>query len=505
MNEFLKRILAVEDLPSPPGVALRLLEIYNQAEIEVSEMSKVISADPVLAAKLIDYCNSPILARARRTSSIDQAIVALGLRAVKMIGLSFSLIQTSASEESQFDYDAFWNRSMATAIAARTLSSHLKGDKETVFLLGLVLNIGQLAMAHVLQGEYLVLMDSRNVSELLAAEVEKWGVDHYEIGGQMLCNWKFPEDMANVILKFGQLSEKPDEVISVLQVAEQVSELLFNPETRIERLEEVKANAIAMFNLEDDVFDQIFDDSVVYWVEYAKLLNFDSSNQTTFAGLEGKARRGIAQLSMGLHAENEKVVEENIQLKSNIIVDPLTGLKNRRAYTTEVAAELERCKRSRSTFVMMVADIDKFKLVNDTYGHAAGDKILVAVAEALIDHSRRYDSVYRIGGEEFVIVLADCDVHAALSAAERFRKSVESLDLQTEGTRIPVTVSIGINCIEAGGQTVEEVFHVADRLMYKAKASGRNQCCIAEIDPIPALQRNQIPMDLTASLNGQPM
>ncbi len=66
-------------------------------------------------------------------------------------------------------------------------------------------------------------------------------------------------------------------------------------------------------------------------------------------------------------------------------------------------------------------------------------------------------------------------------------------------------MSIGVNCIEAGGQTVEEIFHVADRLMYQAKANGRNQCCIVNLDPIPALERNQIPMDLTASLNGHPL
>jgi diguanylate cyclase (GGDEF)-like protein len=319
----------------------------------------------------------------------------------------------------------------------------------------------------------------------------------------MLTNWKFPEEMSNLIMNFRRSSEQPCETVSVLEVAQQISELLFNPEIRIERLEEVKTNAMVKFQLEDCVFDQIFDDSVVYWAEYAKLLKFDAVNETTFAGLESKARRGIAQLSIGLHAENEKVVEENLQLKSNIIVDPLTGLKNRRAYDAEVEAELERCSRSKSSFVMMVADIDKFKQVNDTYGHAIGDKILIAVAEALVDHTRRYDSVYRIGGEEFVIVLADCDVKAAFSAAERFRKSVESLEIQIDGTRLPITISIGVNCVDAVGQTVEQVFREADRLMYEAKSNGRNQCCIGDFAPIPVLRRNRTPLDLTTIINDQ--
>ena len=79
MSNPFDRILAADDLPSPPGVALRLLELYNQEDMDVTELAQVIQVDPVLSSKLINYCNSPILARSRKTTSVDQAVVALGL------------------------------------------------------------------------------------------------------------------------------------------------------------------------------------------------------------------------------------------------------------------------------------------------------------------------------------------------------------------------------------------------------------------------------------------
>ena len=205
---------------------------------------------------------------------------------------------------------------------------------------------------------------------------------------------------------------------------------------------------------------------------------------------------------MGLQAENSQIRQENLQLKTNILVDPLTGLKNRRAYDSEANAELDRCKRSRSAFVMMVVDIDKFKTVNDTYGHSTGDAILIRVAETLIDHTRKYDSVFRVGGEEFVVVLAECDPRVAATVAERFRASVENLKTQINDHVHQVTASFGVCCVKAcSHQSLEEIFNHADRLMYQAKSQGRNQCCFEMVEADePNFLRSATAFDLTATL-----
>ena len=503
MSNPFENILAADDLPSPPGVALRLLELYNQQDVDVAELAQVIQVDPVLSSKLIDYCNSPILARPRKTSSVDQAVVALGLRAVKMIGLSFSLIQTVPEKESEFNYDNFWNKSLATAIAARTISGHFNGDKETVFLMGLMLNIGQMAMAHVMGSEYTAMLIEAHqkgvsVTEL---EIEKWSSDHYELGGQMLESWKFPAELTEVIQNFNNSENEPDETIQILQVAQDMADMLFNDEIEIERIDAIKIEANSQLGISLPIFDELFNESVAYWTEYAKVLSFDCSNAMTFEQLESKARRNITEMSMGLHVENSQIKEENAQLQTSSLIDPLTGLKNRRAYDAEAQAELERCGRTGTSFVMMVLDLDHFKSINDTYGHAAGDRILVSVAETLVDHARRYDSVYRIGGEEFVIILADCDEQVAATVAERFRAAVESLVVEVDGQVIPVTVSIGVSFCD-GSQSLENIFKHADKLLYQAKEQGRNRCCVSLMETErPNFLKAPAPLDVTASLN----
>ena len=506
MSNPFDKILAADDLPSPPGVALRLLELYNQEDVDVTELAQVIQVDPVLSSKLIDYCNSPILARARKTTSVDQAVVALGLRAVKMIGLSFSLIQTVPDKETGFDYDAFWNQSLATAIAARTVCSHFQGDKETVFLMGLMLNIGQMAMAHVLGREYVKMLSDarqRNVS-ISELEIEKWSADHYELGEKMLGSWKFPAELTSVVGNFNRPENEEDQTTKILQVAQQMAGMLFDREIGIEQIDAIKIEAKTKLGIALPEFDELFNESVVYWTEYAKVLSFDCSNAITFEQLENNARCKITEMSMGLHVENSLIKQENEQLQTNSLVDALTGLKNRRAYNAEAQAELERCHRSGTSFVMMVLDLDHFKLINDTHGHAAGDTILIQVSEALVDHARRYDSVFRIGGEEFVIILADCTADVASSVANRFREAIEKLAIDIEGVRVPVTVSIGVSFCD-GSQSLEEIFKHADKLLYQAKDQGRNQCCVSLMEAErPNFLKSPQPLDVTASLNLRP-
>ncbi len=284
--------------------------------------------------------------------------------AVKMIGLSFSLIQTVSDKETGFDYDAFWNQSLATAIAARTVCSHFNGDKETVFLMGLMLNIGQMAMAHVLGQEYVQMLSEaqqKNIS-VTALEVEKWSADHYALGEKMLESWKFPAELTAVIGNFNRPESEEDQTTKILQVAQQMAGMLFDREIGIGQIDAIKLEAQTRLGIALPEFDELFNESVVYWTEYAKVLSFDCSNAMTVEQLESNARRKITEISMGLHVENSLIKQENEQLQTNSLVDALTGLKNRRAYNTESQIELERCHRTGTSFVMMVLDLDHFKV-----------------------------------------------------------------------------------------------------------------------------------------------
>ncbi len=159
------------------------------------------------------------------------------------------------------------------------------------------------------------------------------------------------------------------------------------------------------------------------------------------------------------------------------LTDTLTGLYNRRYMTAHLESLLKKNAETRKTLAIMMLDIDKFKSVNDTYGHAAGDEVLKVFAERVSNALRPFDLVVRLGGEEFVVVLPDVNTTIAKQVAERIRRKVASapFPISVAPNEIPVTVSIGMALIPDGNATMDEALHRADAEVYKAKENGRNR------------------------------
>jgi len=157
--------------------------------------------------------------------------------------------------------------------------------------------------------------------------------------------------------------------------------------------------------------------------------------------------------------------------------DDLTGLLNRRRMSEVVQAERERCVRSRRPLVLALLDLDFFKLVNDRYGHAAGDAVLCAFAGRVLDNLRSTDVLARWGGEEFLLLLPETSLDGALVLLERVRREVAELCVETANGEIRLTVSIGV----AAGRvqdTMEQVLEHADEALYQAKAQGRDRVVV---------------------------
>lgn len=155
--------------------------------------------------------------------------------------------------------------------------------------------------------------------------------------------------------------------------------------------------------------------------------------------------------------------------------DPLTGAGNRRALDEKLDEILAINKRIEQTASLIVLDVDHFKSINDNYGHAIGDQVLIKLVETLKYHIRATDCIYRFGGEEFVIILTGTAQNDASKMAEIFREMIESTNLIMD---MKVTISLGVAELiktETGEDWVER----ADKLMYQAKESGRNRVCVA--------------------------
>jgi len=169
----------------------------------------------------------------------------------------------------------------------------------------------------------------------------------------------------------------------------------------------------------------------------------------------------------------------NAKLEKLASVDPLTGAANRRAFLARAEEELARVQRYRGACALLALDIDHFKRVNDTHGHPAGDAVLVEFARRVARCVRTTDFLGRLGGEEFSILAPGIGPAEAVRLAERVGEAVRATAVEWEGTRIPVTVSIGISAFEPGDKDVSAAQRRADEALYRAKHEGRDRYVIA--------------------------
>lgn len=160
--------------------------------------------------------------------------------------------------------------------------------------------------------------------------------------------------------------------------------------------------------------------------------------------------------------------------------DPLTGLLNRRGFEGAFDVEIERARRTEQSLSVIVGDLDRFKLINDEHGHAAGDDALRAVGRALRSSTRSWDGAARVGGEEFAVLAPDTDQHGAYILAERIRATVEQAF--QSGPIGPLTLSFGIVSYPVHGQTAETLLQAGDQALYAAKRLGRNRSVISSAE-----------------------
>ncbi|HOP27593.1 MAG TPA: diguanylate cyclase [Candidatus Sabulitectum sp.] len=160
-------------------------------------------------------------------------------------------------------------------------------------------------------------------------------------------------------------------------------------------------------------------------------------------------------------------------------IDSLTEVYNRRVLMERLEQEWNRTRRYSTTVAFIMCDIDHFKNVNDTHGHPTGDQVLERIATLLRKSVRSSDMVGRYGGEEFGIIMVNADRASAASAAERYRKKIESMDFHSRRGEFRVTVSFGV-ADSRGKDSVNQLINAADRALYKAKETGRNTVCVEE-------------------------
>ncbi len=172
---------------------------------------------------------------------------------------------------------------------------------------------------------------------------------------------------------------------------------------------------------------------------------------------------------------DEEILRLNSRLERLAMTDELTGLANRRAFFIRGSEEIKKARRYRAPLTLIMLDIDRFKEINDTYGHEAGDTALQCIAKTLLENSREVDVAARLGGEEFCILLPNTAAADAVILAERLRLSIENENCFLQNQRMNVTVSVGVAAYSEGMPNLDALLRNADAAMYQAKNQGRNR------------------------------
>jgi diguanylate cyclase (GGDEF)-like protein len=206
------------------------------------------------------------------------------------------------------------------------------------------------------------------------------------------------------------------------------------------------------------------------------LLGYVSGNMV------GTTRRQEYALRLSAELANERLraeISRRERLERDLVeranTDPLTKIANRRHFEEQAADEFRRCQRNHQPLSLMVIDVDHFKWINDTHGHAAGDEVLRVLSEALSEQVRRIDVVGRLGGEEFAVVMPGADKARAEEAAERLRARISGLRVELATGPVRMTVSIGVTECDVWTEQLPGALSRADDAMYQAKAGGRDR------------------------------
>jgi diguanylate cyclase (GGDEF)-like protein len=179
----------------------------------------------------------------------------------------------------------------------------------------------------------------------------------------------------------------------------------------------------------------------------------------------------------------KRMRDYNNQLQDMASHDPLTRVLNAGAYYRACDQQIHVSQRANQSFAVLFIDLDHFKSINDTYGHAVGDDVLRAVAQTLQSAVRRSDIVGRIGGEEFSVFLPNTHVQGAQQLAETLRLAIESIHIDVDGVRLKITASIGVAAKRYEQETMQVIQQHADQAMYEAKRGGRNRVSTFGGDP----------------------
>jgi two-component system, cell cycle response regulator len=470
-------------VPTLSPVAARVLALAANERTSARQLADIITADMGLSSKILGLANSSYYGGAAQTTKISDAVRVLGMRAVRnaVLGISvFDLIGKKGNGPSIAL--AMWERSLNVAALTRMLAQKAGLDAEEGFILGLLSDVGILAVVNLFPAEYVRCAPKQGmfIEEVLERERSVFGIDHQAAGRIMAERWNLPRSFSNAIaVHHSPLKEHTSEELelsTVLNVSASIVHSLYDGK-KAEAFNHARASLCSVLGISRKEIDEIL--AILPERVTETISQFDLSIEAPISYVEAllKANEELAETNTRYEHLNRELEDANRKLKKMALVDGLTGLANRRSFDEALARECDRLKRYGGSLTLALADVDHFQTCNDTYGHLMGDDLLRDVGAIVAGSIRSSDLASRYGGDEFAVILPETDISAARLVLERLRAEIEKRVFQTEKGPVRVTTSFGLAALNRDSDTHSPslLLKQAASMLYLAKQQGRNR------------------------------
>jgi diguanylate cyclase (GGDEF)-like protein len=481
------------NFPSPPAIAMQIIELASDPEINVSALAAMISRDAGLAAKVLRVANSPIYCKRRRSDNLRQALVVLGLNAATTLALSFSLVSTyQRGNGVGIDYRRYWRRAILIANAARAFGERFsEQSSEDLFLAALLQDIGILALDRVQPDLYQTLKLEASHAEIIAHERGALGTDHAALGGWLLRQWNLSDALCSTVEASHDVQSLPDgsahaEAARCLALATQCGDILLGggAQPLAAAMDELEARSREWLGLDAAALAEVLTSLVAEIPEIERLFETPILPGDAAAAILDQARELLTLRNLQaleevttLKASSQQLASRTAELESKTRRDALTGAYSRGHLDVQCQTEFDNAVAGSWPLSVAFVDLDNFKRVNDTWGHAAGDAVLIAAARIMMDSTRDSDFVGRYGGDEFLLILPGVGADLARRVCDRILTRLRAWEGGGEEGTLRMSASIGLatHVPNEPFGTAADLIRAADRCVYAAKSAGRDR------------------------------
>lgn len=475
-------------IPTLPEVALRLVEIAKQDDPDFAEVSQIIRSDPVVSGKVLKTVNSALFGFRHKVDTVEEAVPKLGITLLRTLILSFHLAQhRTLQKEIEPVLQAIWRCSLTQAVFAELISEHVENvDPAISFLAAMLQDIGVLAMVSESPQEYMdKVLERTELPDVITEERDHFGFSHVDVSAAIVEEWGLGESFAEAILRHHDLvappTANPDGMLKVVLQAANLGARMINSSRASKVSLDASLDQWVGFLKTHFGFDATLAEEMISEVnqrvgEYSVIFRFniDEGVRADEVVLEAKdLLQEIALKNQMEAAASAKNANGRRGIDDELYRDELTNLYNRRFMNEYVNDKLAFCIKKRRPMAFLFLDVDKFKSINDTYGHAVGDKAIQHVADWLTLSIRKDDLAIRLGGDEFLVILQMVNEKNFEKTANRIASDIPKLELP-EAT-LSISLSVGCSYYQPNRGDIADanwLIEQADQSMYRAKRGG---------------------------------